>query len=260
MKNFILFLLLLPTIAYAYPTGLIVPPNHHELAPRSVPKLTKPLPKSFSWGIGHRILPPLNQGACGNCWAAAATSQLHDLVSIRKGRYLPLSVQQMTSCSPQGNGCLGGWFPGPYESHDPGIASEPHYPWEDAQGQAIPCNQAQIRQPLQKARTWGYVGLFGEFVPPSVNEIKAALYTYGPLWVTMYGGDPNFQAYKTGVFKTCNNSQPIDHAVELLGWDDAKGAWYIKNQWGRGWGMAGYAWVKYGCNSMGQMAVFIGLP
>jgi cathepsin L len=48
-----------------------------------------------------------------------------------------------------------------------------------------------------------------------------------------------------------SDSRPIDHAVVLIGWDDSKQAWIIKNSWGSAWGDDGFLYVKYGTNSIG---------
>jgi cathepsin L len=48
----------------------------------------------------------------------------------------------------------------------------------------------------------------------------------------------------------------INHAVILCGWDDAKGAWLLKNSWGTGWGENGFMWIKYGCNKVGYGACY----
>ena len=38
----------------------------------------------------------------------------------------------------------------------------------------------------------------------------------------------------------------------LIGWDDSKQAWLVKNSWGTGWGEGGYAWIHYGANDIGR--------
>lgn len=38
------------------------------------------------------------------------------------------------------------------------------------------------------------------------------------------------------------------HLMLLIGWDDAKGAWLLKNSWGKGWGNDGYCYIKYRSN------------
>lgn len=36
------------------------------------------------------------------------------------------------------------------------------------------------------------------------------------------------------------------HAIAVIGYDDAKGYWLVKNSWGPGWGESGYARIAYG--------------
>ncbi len=43
------------------------------------------------------------------------------------------------------------------------------------------------------------------------------------------------------------------HAILVIGYDDTKGAWWIKNSWGTAWGEGGFARVGYGtCGLDGQ--------
>jgi C1A family cysteine protease len=56
----------------------------------------------------------------------------------------------------------------------------------------------------------------------------------------------------------------VNHGVTLIGWDDAKKAWLIKNSWGTDWGETGgygtergYMWITYNCNNIGYGASWV---
>jgi C1A family cysteine protease len=56
----------------------------------------------------------------------------------------------------------------------------------------------------------------------------------------------------------------INHGVTLIGWDDGKQAWLIKNSWGTDWGETGghgsergYMWIKRSCNNVGAGASWV---
>ena len=50
---------------------------------------------------------------------------------------------------------------------------------------------------------------------------------------------------------------PVDHAVVIVGWDDAKEAWIIKNSWGTEWGYDGFGWVQYDTQNIGVGATWV---
>lgn len=101
---------------------------------------------------------------------------------------------------------------------------------------------------------WGYVNDQFDKIP-SPEKIKAALVEHGPLAVAMWA-DHCFSVYKSGVFNGQNN-RSVNHVVVLVGWDDKKQAWLIKNSWGPNWGENGYGWVHYGSNNIGLFAAWI---
>ena len=116
-----------------------------------------------------------------------------------------------------------------------------------------------------KALTWDYVSSTPHEVA-SVEEIKRALVMYGPI-VTTLVFDSCLNLYGGGVFNEQQNwnvdgtgkkrLKPGNHIVLIVGWDDAKEAWLIKNSYGAEWGENGYGWIKYGSNNIGQFAAWI---
>jgi cathepsin L len=126
----------------------------------------------------------------------------------------------------------------------------------------------------------------------SPEIIKEALCQHGPLATTILA-TPIFQAYSgESVFQEnladcpttgCLSDPGTDyllfkgpdgllgyntnHSITIIGWDDVKGAWLIKNSWGIGWGGTagrgsekGYAWVHYGTNNVGFMTASYSAP
>jgi hypothetical protein len=79
---------------------------------------------------------------------------------------------------------------------------------------------------------------------PTVDALKTALYTYGPLTASMDTYE-DFYHYISGVYSYVSGSLQGGHAILLVGYDDA-GQYFIgKNSWGTGWGEAGYFKIAY---------------
>lgn len=106
----------------------------------------------------------------------------------------------------------------------------------------------------RKAMAWDYVTSPPDKVP-TPKQLKTALIEHGPLAAPIHA-DSCLIGYRSGVFNERDN-QTINHVVLLVGWDDDKQAWLIKNSWGEEWGEKGFAWIKYGSNNFGQFAAWI---
>ena len=104
--------------------------------------------------------------------------------------------------------------------------------------------------------SWSFVEPSNPYSVPPTAAIKAALCMHGPLAVAVYA-DSYFQDYTGGVFNNTNSTSGINHAVVIVGWDDAKQAWLVKNSWSSGWELGGYIWIRYDANNIGYAAAWV---
>ena len=200
----------------------------------------------YNWADYGGVTPVKDQGACGSCWAFGTHGAFEGSFAILNKVQINSSEQDTLDCSGAGD-CGGGWWAYDYLVKT-GSAEEANYPYTAGKKA---CNTGAVRP--YRATVWGYVN--SKVAIPSVAELKQALCNYGPLGVAV-AVTPAFQAYKSGVFNEKSTIE-INHAVTLIGWDDSKQAWRIKNSWGIGWGEAGYMWIAYGCNKIGYGASWV---
>lgn len=200
--------------------------------------------------------PPSRQGKCGSCWAFSALACFESNYLMLNGgdpNTLNLSEQYVLDCASIGS-CGGGYAQAVFDWLLEGnrLAEEVDFPYT-AQNQA--CRATAPRTPYRAAR-WDYVSPTRSWwIIPSQYEIKKALCEHGAISTIVYAGTL-FEQYRGGIFKENNNSQP-NHAVTIVGWDDGKGAWLIKNSWGTWWGEKGYMWLDYDSNKVGMNAVWV---
>lgn len=119
----------------------------------------------------------------------------------------------------------------------------------------LPANSDLMQTAFDRALAWGYVNETKPDEIPSVEQLKRSLIEHGPLVAPLHG-DSCFGVYKSGTFNGHHN-EGLNHVVVLIGWDDEKQAWLIKNSWGEEWGEKGFAWVAYGSNNIGLFAAWI---
>jgi cathepsin L len=204
---------------------------------------------SFSWAARGKVTPIRDQDGCGSCWSFGTTAAFEGSFAIRNNSLIDASEQDMLNCSGVGS-CSGGVAPSVYNRIvTSGIATEDGYPYTATDAA---CSLGPSRP--YRAVTWGFVDASGGI--PSVDAAKAALCEHGPLSAALLATGA-FQAYTgPGVF---NETSPpgINHTISIVGWDDSRHAWLIKNSWGTGWGMNGYGWVDYGSNSIGSQAAWV---
>ena len=243
-----------------YRTGYIVPDWYREWREKAE-KLKAPkgatYPTRFDWRDSNAVTPAKNQGQCGSCWAFCALGALEAHVKIYGEVEMDLSEQQILSCVTPGTGCDGDNMATAYNLfRTQGSADEACMPYHA--NDTDPCIQHLCDK-------WAKLDYYTPYVPVpnTVDDLKNAIYNYGPLAVGMAACD-EFQSY--GGNGECFDYEcfPVNHGVLLVGWDDTlqcgddQGAWIGKNSWGSGWGvMDGFFYIKYGCSAIGVNADLI---
>jgi len=203
------------------------------------------LPSSLDWRTSGKVTPVKNQGSCGSCWSFGTIGAFEASLLMNGNPSEDLAEEWLLDCNSFGYDCNGGWWA--FDDLTNGAPRESCYPYV---GSAGSCNTSCTK--YYGLSNWYYVGSSSGV--PSTTDIKTALYTYGPLAVAVCV-DSYFQNYNSGVF-THTSSGQVNHAVMLVGWDDANSCWIMKNSWGTGWGESGYMRIAYGANSIGYAACY----
>ncbi len=198
----------------------------------------------FDWRDFGGVTPVKDQGSCGSCWDFAATGAFESAYLIATGIVPDFSEQQVLSCNSGSSSCQGGWMADAYNLFiNYGAIAESNMPYR-ADDQ-IPCTQENY---IPIANQLMYMN-----IPNNVNAIKNALMC-GPVSTTFTVYD-DFFGYGGGCYEHAD-TDPINHAVVIVGWNDnlcdGQGAWIVKNSWGTSWGMNGYFYIKYNSSGFGQ--------
>ena len=129
-------------------------------------------------------------------------------------------------------------------------------PYTSGSGSTGSCNWKSPMR-LYKIGAWGFADGNGGSGVTSTLEIKTAIMTYGCVGSAIAADDAFEQNPPGTVFQgSTTDPDAIDHDVILVGWDDSKGAWLLRNSWGDAWCDQGYCWIKYGANLVGTEAVW----
>ncbi|MEO6902219.1 MAG: C1 family peptidase [Bacteroidia bacterium] len=200
------------------------------------------LPSSFSWSALGKCTPCKNQGSCGSCWTFAACGSFESVIKIFDGVERDLAEQWLVNCDTRFQGCSGGMCPN--SMFKSGAVYEVDQPYMAANGT---CKTAPHNERIKNSYSAG----------GSVASIKQAIYDYGPVWAAVFVGK-NFRDFKPGTVVTKSDGTSINHAIVLVGWDDATSSWILRNSWGTAWGEdGGYMRIKYGISSVGSNAAYI---
>ena len=224
--------------------GLSYLPRNETVLDATETKKAAPLAKSIDWrnyqGVNW-LGPILNQGNCGSCVAFATIATLEAQTTITSGwssLHPSYSPEALFSCAV--TTCDTGWEPGLaiLQLKWRGVPDEACLPYTSgATGKDVSCSD---RCHDASARS---VKISGSSFAHSANAVKAAL-AHGPV-ITTFRVYADFMTYAGGIYRHVTGGLQGGHAVSIVGYDDVKGAWLIRNSWGADWGEQGFAWISY---------------
>lgn len=211
------------------------------------------LPASLDWRTSGIVPAVRDQGGCGSCWAFGTVGIMESAIKKAGGSLTDLSEQFLVSCNKDGWNCAdGGWTAHKYHYNTLGKSQtkvgavlESEKPYTSRDGT---CRVA-LGHPYILA-SWKFI-TGSESKMPTVEQIKTAIYTYGPVTAGVCA-DSGWDAYSGGVYNPTSNKcdGSTDHQIILVGWDDAESAWILRNSWGAGWGENGY--MRIGWDTTGR--------
>jgi cathepsin L len=203
-------------------------------------------PSSFFAGTA---LPPIrNQGGCGSCWAFAACAAYE--TAFRKwygtNRNVDMSEQDLVDCGKtyilgfiplDAGSCSGGYTNRALDYIKCyGTTTESNRPY-------VARNQDCAARPKKfYAWCWGQLGT-------NIQKMKDVIYGYGSI-VTSVQAQGSFMNYTGGIINYRTGGH--NHAITIVGWNDAYQAWIVRNSWGTSWGYNGYGYIRYDACNIGQ--------
>ncbi|KAL3135552.1 hypothetical protein ABBQ38_006030 [Trebouxia sp. C0009 RCD-2024] len=231
------------------PTSNLPPAGKHLLQHEALAHAAS-VPSTVSWvGTGGGGL-VTDQAVCGSCWAFATAAALQGALWMKTGKAVHFSEQQVMDCSwdYEGNSaCDGGEYSGAldYLIDAGGAVMDQEYEYLGQDGWCTDKNHSD-------AHTRGLTRFKGyAFVPQGDDEaLKEAVYSRGPLAVSLDAGHPSFRFYSHGVYQEpdCKwKAGDLDHAVTLVGYGTSERGqdyWLIKNSWSIHWGNGGYVAIS----------------
>jgi C1A family cysteine protease len=239
------------TPRYAYGDNPVDPATYEQYL-RRLPLRAYDLPTAYDARTEGIVTPPKDQAACGGCWAFASAGAFESHLLDAGLAFDPtdLSEQQQLSCNTDMSGCCSGNLTAPQYWETRGPVYDPCFPFGDGgtscpPNSNVPCSNGDLCPQLPYRVT--------NFYTVAADQFRESLYTDGPSY-WRFDVYSDFQPwYNSAISGTVYVNDPNStdtgqgHAVLIIGWDDAKSAYLMKNSWGATSGPQGDGtfWIAY---------------
>jgi cathepsin B len=221
-----------------------------------------------------------DQSDCGSCWAFGAVEAMSDRECIfNKKTNLPLSAEDMNSCSGTCGSCNGGQPSCAWNYFvRTGVVSEQCYPYSlpgcdhHIANSSNPCPENEYPTPPCKKTCTGDPSLNWNtdkhkgakaYEVHGETAIMTEIQTNGPCETTFSVYD-DFLSYTSGIYKHVSGAYDGGHAVKIIGWGvDSSGTkyWIVANSWNVHWGEAGFFRILKGVDECGiENTCYAGTP
>jgi C1A family cysteine protease len=237
--------------------------------------LGKELDPAFDWrDVGGKsyIGAIRNQGSLGSCYAFGACATAEGVYNYATGNYdencadfsesyIAWCLGSLTNYKTHfygGDGADYDYYElraltenGLYPAYD-GICTEAECPYSETE-----INASTYLGNVTTIQFDSWNRVYPADYANTTEQIKTAISTYGVVDAAVYVGSA-FEAYSSGIYEDSNTTTTADpyynattnHAISLVGWDDAPaeggdGCWILRNSWGASWGESGYMRISY---------------
>ncbi len=205
--------------------------------------------------------PPINsQGSYGTCVAWATGYNMKTALNVIDGTWdspsssshqcSPVDLWHLIPSSGKSTNCNGSYFDPTFETMiSNGVATMSQVPFTNSKMTCDGVSGKGSSLRLGKFRVVAYSSELGgsDSYGMTVNNIKNYL-KQGPLVIGAKLGDKFMDWNSSNPIKSDNdtyNGQHAHHAMALVGFDDSKNAFRLRNSWGDDWGDEGSIWVDY---------------
>lgn len=208
-------------------------------------------PDSIDWRLYGAVTPVKDQAVCGSCWSFATTGTLEGALFLKTGTLVSLSQQMLVDCTWGfgNNGCDGGeeWRALEWMMKHGGISTAEDY--GSYMGMNGLCH-------YNKSSMVASVSSYTNVTSGDIAALKAAIFKFGPVAVSIDAAHRSFSFYSNGVYyePACKNgTDDLDHAVLAVGYGilDNEPYWLVKNSWSTYWGNDGYVLMSMKDNNCG---------